>query len=168
MASFTQLQRSNDPTWLITNSYDALGRLVTEGQPFGSTSYLYDAAGDRTRITWGDGFYAGYAYDTIGNVTSINENGAISGVGVLASYSYDNLGRRTAVAYGNGTGRAYAYDPVGRLAGLQLTFPNAASNEVIPPHSATCPRWPNFHRAIHRKQYKCRTWACERRAQAYP
>ena len=126
----TQISRSADGQTL-NYSYDALGRMTTEGQPFGTLTYQYDAAGDRTRITWGDGFYAGYAYDMTGGVTSIAANGATSGVGVLASYTYDSLGRRTGVAYGNGTGGGYAYDAVSRLAGLQVTFPNSANNQLI-------------------------------------
>jgi RHS repeat-associated protein len=115
----------------LTYSYDALGRLINESQPFGSTAYQYDAGGDLTQITWADGFYASYSYDMSGGVTSVTANGATSGVGVLASYSYDSLGRRSAVSYGNGTGQSYAYDAVGRLAGLQLSFPNATNNNLI-------------------------------------
>ncbi len=112
-------------------TYDALGRLINESQAYGSLSYQYDAAGDRTKMTWGDGFYATYAYDTVGGVTSISANGATSGVGVLASYTYDSLGRRTVVAYGNGTSQTIAYDAISRLAGLQLAFPNTANNDLI-------------------------------------
>lgn len=126
----TQITRSGDGSTL-TYGYDALGRLTSEGQPFGSLTYAYDAAGDRTQIIWPDSFYVNYNYDMVGDVTSIQENGATSGVGVLATYSYDNLGRRTAVAYGNGTGRSYAYDAVGRVSGLALTFPNGAYNQLI-------------------------------------
>lgn len=128
--ALTQIARAHDGQTL-TDQYDALGRLTSEGQPFGTVTYQYDAAGDRTRITWSDGFFASYNYDNIGSVTSIAANGAISGVGVLASYSYDNLGRRSAVVYGNGTGRTYAYDGVSRLVGLQLSFPTSANNQLI-------------------------------------
>jgi RHS repeat-associated protein len=119
----TNLARPTDGTsW----TYDALGRVLSEANPEGNLTYQYDAGGDRTRITWADGFYAKYTYDTVGLVTSITENGATTGVGVLASYSYDNLGRRSGVIYGNGTGSAYGYDPVSRFSSLALTFPNAA------------------------------------------
>lgn len=130
IGALTQVARPTDGNTL-SFAYDALGRLISEGQPFGSVSYQYDAASSRTQITWGDGFYAGYAYDMIGGVTSISANGATSGVGVLASYTYDGLGRRSTVAYGNGTGKAYAYDAIGRLAGLNMTFPSATNNELI-------------------------------------
>lgn len=99
-------------------SYDALGRLTSETQPFGSISYQYDLAGRRTRMSWWDGIYIDYDYLTTGEVAKIRENGATSGVGVLASYSYDQLGRRSGIARGNGTGTSYTYDSISRLASL--------------------------------------------------
>jgi hypothetical protein len=45
----------------------------------------------------------------------IRENGATTGIGVLATYTYDNLARRTAVTNGNGTTSSYGFDPVSRL-----------------------------------------------------
>jgi RHS repeat-associated protein len=99
-------------------AYDALGRLLSEAQPFGSSAYQYDLAGRRTRLTWQDGFYVTYDYDVTGNVTAIRENGATSGIGVLAIYAYDDLGRRTGITRGNGAITAYTFDPVSRLTSL--------------------------------------------------
>ena len=49
----------------------------------------------------------------------MRENGATSGVGVLATYAYDDLGRRTSLTRGNGTVTSYyGYDAVSRLASL--------------------------------------------------
>jgi RHS repeat-associated protein len=59
-----------------------------------------------------------YDYLVTGEMTKVRENGATSGVGVLAAYAYDNLGRRTSVTFGNGVVQAYTYDPVSRLASL--------------------------------------------------
>lgn len=115
----------------LTNAYDALGRLTSEGQPFGSTTYQYDAAGRPTRLNWADGFYADYDYDNTGRVTAIRENGATSGVGVLAQYSYDSRGRRSSVTYGNGATRTYAWDAVSRLTGLQVNLAGTASDLTI-------------------------------------
>lgn len=115
----------------LTNSWDALGRLTTEGQPFGSMSYQYDAASRRTRITWPDSFFVTYDYDTAGNNTAIRQMGAPSGSEVLATYSYDNLGRRTGVAYGNGTSRIYAYGAANRLTGLKIDLAGTANDLVI-------------------------------------
>ena len=130
LGAVTQLQRPADGVTL-TSTYDALGRATSAGQPTGALSYQYDIAGRRTRLTWADGLYAQYDYDTIGNVTAIRENGAASGIGVLASYTYDNLGRRTAVAYGNGTGRSYGWDAVSRLAGIGIDLAGTASDQTI-------------------------------------
>ena len=48
-------------------------------------------------------------------MTAIRENGAASGVGVLATFGYDDLGRRVSLARGNGTVTTYAFNPVSRL-----------------------------------------------------
>ena len=88
------------------------------GLPFGSMSYQYDLAGNRTAQVWNDGFYVTYDHLVTGEMTAIRENGAASGVGVLATYSYDDLGRRTGIARGNGTTTSYGYDTVSRLSSL--------------------------------------------------
>ena len=76
-------------------------------------SYQYDPAGNRTRLTFPDtganALYISYVYDVLNRVTSIGENGAISGVGLLASYGYDSLGRRQTVTRAGGTGAATSY-----------------------------------------------------------
>jgi len=97
-----------------TFGYDALGRMLYEGQAFGSVAYQYDAGGRRTRMTWNDGFFVSYDYLATGEVNAIRENGA----GLLASYSYDGLGRRAALNRGNGTVTRYGYDAVSRLTSL--------------------------------------------------
>ncbi|MEQ1709489.1 MAG: RHS repeat-associated core domain-containing protein [Terricaulis sp.] len=102
----------------LSFAYDQLSRNTSQTSPQGSVSYLYDAASRRTRMTWPDGFYVAYDYDLAGAVTAMRENGAASGVGVLAIFAYDNLGRRTSLARGNGVATAYAYDPASRLATL--------------------------------------------------
>jgi RHS repeat-associated protein len=117
-------------------SYDALGRLTSQTNSWyyrgENLSFQYDAAGRQTRKTWSeDGLYIAYHYDVTGNVTAVRENGATSGVGVLATYSYDNLGRRTGVTYGNGTGRSYEYDAVSRLQGLQIDLVGTGQDLVI-------------------------------------
>lgn len=126
----TAIQRPADGV-AVVNTYDALGRRTYEGQAYGSAAYQYDAVGNLSRLTWGDGFYVNYDYDSAGRITAIRENGATSGIGVLALYNYDNLGRRSGVAYGNGTSRSYAYDPVGRLAGLKIDLAGTTNDLII-------------------------------------
>ena len=114
----------------VTNVFDGLGRITSHASPQGTISYLYDSASRRTRTTWADAFYVSYDYDTLGRVTTIRENGAASGVGVLANYSYDSLGRRTGVTYGNGTSQTYAYDPLSRLEGLKTDLASTTADQL--------------------------------------
>lgn len=95
---------------VITYGYDALGRVISEGQPFGSASSQYDAAGRRTRLTWNDGFYVTYEYFATGEMSVIRENGAGSGPGVLATFGYDDLGQRVTLTRGSGTVTTGLYD----------------------------------------------------------
>ncbi len=109
----TQISQSGHT---LAFTYDALGRNLTQVTSQGTVSYQYDAASRRTRMTWPDGLYVQYEYDTVGGLTRIRENGATSGVGVLASYTYDNLGRMTQIARGNGVTTSFGYDAASRLA----------------------------------------------------
>lgn len=98
--------------------YDALGRNTSQGGPLGTTSYQYDAAGNRTRMTWPDAFYVDYDYLANGALSHIRENGATSGIGVLATYAYDDFGRRTSLTYGNGVVTTYTIDNLSRLSAI--------------------------------------------------
>jgi RHS repeat-associated protein len=100
-------------------TYDALGRKLTEVGPRGTVTSEWDLAGRRTKLTYpGTGLYVNYDYLVTGEVQKIRENGATTGVGVLATYAYDNLGNRTSRTFGNGGVQGYNYDPVSRLASL--------------------------------------------------
>lgn len=101
-----------------TFAWDALSRLISQTGPLGTFSFQYDAVSRRTRITWPDTYYAQYDWSLYDEVTAVRENGASSGIGVLATYAYDNLGRRSTVTRGNGAGTTYGYDPVSRLTSI--------------------------------------------------
>jgi RHS repeat-associated protein len=83
------------------------------------------------------------AYDALNRMTTVGENGATSGIGLLASYAYDPLSRRTGVARGNGTSSSYGYDAASRLtslaqamasggtaANVTLSFGYTAANQI--------------------------------------
>ncbi|MEM7619593.1 MAG: hypothetical protein AAF228_03880 [Pseudomonadota bacterium] len=93
---YNQVRFVESRTSLTINDYDVLGRLETTSTTgAGTVGYQYDAAGRRTRMDYpGTGLYVTYAYDDGGQLEEIRENGATSGVGVLAHYDYDQLGRR--------------------------------------------------------------------------
>ncbi len=100
-------------------TWDALGRRLTETGPQGTAASEYDLANRRTKLTYpGSGLYVNSDYLVTGEVTTIRENGATSGVGVLASNGYDNVGNRTSVTFGNGASQAFTPDDVSRLASL--------------------------------------------------
>jgi RHS repeat-associated protein len=91
-------------------------------------SYEYDLAGRRTKLTWPDGFFVNYDHLTTGEVTKIRENGATTGVGVLATYAYDNLGNRASVTFGSGASQAFGHDAVSRLSSLTINLTGTAND----------------------------------------
>jgi RHS repeat-associated protein len=110
-------------------TWDALGRQLTQTSPQGTVISVWDAAGRRTQLTYpGSGPYLNYDYLVTGEVTKVRENGASSGIGVLAAYGYDDLGNRTEVTSGNGAGQAYGYDAVSRLTSLTVDLSGTASD----------------------------------------
>ena len=112
----------------LTLAFDALNRMTSAAGPLGTVSYQYDAAGRRTRMTWPDSVYVTYDWDPASQLTAIRENGASSGVGVLATYAYDDLGRRTSLTRGNGTVTTYAFDNISELTSLAHDLASTASD----------------------------------------
>ena len=106
------------PGYTMTFTYDALGRQTRDTQGWGWINRTFDMAGRLTQVNWWDGFYVNYDRLTTGEISKVRENGATSGVGVLATYAYDSLGNRTSLTRGNGVVTAYGVDPVSRLTSL--------------------------------------------------
>ncbi|HEY0314339.1 MAG TPA: RHS repeat-associated core domain-containing protein [Allosphingosinicella sp.] len=102
----------------LSFTYDALSRNLTQVGPQGTASSAWDLAGRRTRITHPDGFYVDQDYLVTGELAHIRENGAASGVGVLATYAYDDLGRRSSITRGDASTTGYTYDNASRLTQL--------------------------------------------------
>tara|TARA_B100000508_G_scaffold60333_1_gene47217 strand:- start:251843 stop:256078 length:4236 start_codon:yes stop_codon:yes gene_type:complete len=115
----------------VTNAYDALGRRTAQTGANGTVSYQYNNLGQRTRMTWADGFYVTYDYNTLGAPTAIRENGAGSGVGVLAQFSYDDYGRRTSITRGNGVTTSYAFDAASRLDSLSQNLAGTSNDRTV-------------------------------------
>lgn len=98
--------------------FDALGRQLSETGPLGTMASTWDLAGRRTRITYPGGLFVDQDYLVTGEMIAIRENGATSGIGILATFGYDDLGRRVSLTRGNGTVTSYGYDTSSRLASL--------------------------------------------------
>jgi RHS repeat-associated protein len=113
----------------LSFSYDALSRNLTQVGPQGTATSEWDLAGKRTKLTYpGSGLYVNYDYLLTNNMTKIRENGAISGVQVLATYAYDDLGRRTSLTFGNGAVQVYGFDLVSRLNSLTNNLSGTAND----------------------------------------
>ncbi|KTE38041.1 hypothetical protein ATE62_11875 [Sphingopyxis sp. HIX] len=117
---------------VVSFGHDALGRLTSETQHLGTTSYSYDAAGRRLTMGYPGGTLSlNYDYDVVGNVLAIRENGATSGVGLLATYAFDALGRRSSVTFGNGSVQSFTYDAASRLATLTNNLGGSATTHDL-------------------------------------
>jgi RHS repeat-associated protein len=118
----------------ITNSYDALGRLVISATNMDGTSRAFtstwDSASNRTALTGDSGYWAGFAYDMLGRMSAYKEGGSIP----VVSFGYDPAGRRSSLSTGwSGTtsGVAYGYDPLGRLTGLTHDLAGSGSDQAL-------------------------------------
>lgn len=116
---------SGDSTTLYKTAtsytYDGLGRMTLETKSLNdighSTTSEYDAAGNRTKLSWsGAPFYVTYKYDIANRMTDVNEGDTTN----LVHFVYDVMGRRQTLTRANGTSTEYHYDAVSRLDTLTL------------------------------------------------
>ena len=119
--NFSRLTVSSSGGVTVANVYDALSRQVSqisaEAPPSTFSTAVnstYNAAGQRTSLTWPDAFWVSYEYDDYGALAGVKEYGST----VLASHFYDDWGRRTATFRGSGAVTAYSYDGISRLTSL--------------------------------------------------
>ncbi|MDQ3520086.1 MAG: polymorphic toxin-type HINT domain-containing protein [Gemmatimonadota bacterium] len=116
----------------LSFTYDALSRNLTQAGPQGTVTAEWDLAGRRTKLTYpGSGLFVNYDYLVTDDVTKIRENGATSGIGVLATFGYDDLGRRTSLTFGNGASQSYTFDAVSRLASLTANLSGTTNDLTI-------------------------------------
>lgn len=112
--------------------HNALGHLTSQTGPLGTIGYTYDAAGQRLTMSYPGGTLTiNYDYDVAGNVLKVRENGATSGVGVLATYAFDNVGRQSSVTFGNGSVQSFTYDAASRLSTLTNNLNGGATTHDL-------------------------------------
>lgn len=101
----------------VTNGYDGFGRVASTTTAMGGASrtlsFLYDADGNRTRVTHPDGTYFEYHYDGLDRPIDVRENGGTT----VVTMGWDAQGRRSGEGRG-AVASTYSYDPVSRLSGL--------------------------------------------------
>ena len=115
---------ANHANYALDFRWDNAGRLTDTVAGGKTGNYQYDAAGNRTRLTWPDGFYVTTDYDALNRPTTLKEQGSVT----LAGYAYDDLFRRSTVTLGNGTTSTATYDNQSALSGLSHTFVGGSGN----------------------------------------
>lgn len=112
----------------VVYGYDTAKRLRTETS-FGRTlTFGYDAAGNRTRLTYPDSNFIEHDFDAVNRMWRVRENGVSSGAGVLSTITWDSLSRRDLSTRGNGTGTDYSYDVASRLNALSQDLAGTAKD----------------------------------------
>ncbi len=131
-------------------SYDAMARPVTVTQAFGTseqktTSFLYNAYGQKEKDIRADGSFIAYTYDTKGRISS--QTSSDSTINYVYCYdandrilsvtnrntsqatirSYDSDGHLHAETFENGLTMQYAYDGMGRV--TAITYPDSSTAE---------------------------------------
>jgi RHS repeat-associated protein len=105
----------------IANSYDSFGRMTSSTQTLDGVtrtlSYLRDASGNRSELTWMDGSKTSYLYDGFNRMTGLYEGAGTPGTAMLA-YGYNSRGLRDNQLAKSGALTNFTYDPIGRLAGF--------------------------------------------------
>jgi RHS repeat-associated protein len=115
----------------IAYGYDSAKRMTSETQFGRAMAFQYDLASNRTVVTWPDGNYINHDFDAMNREWQIRENGATSGVGVLAIYQLDPLSRKQTLTRSNGTVTNYGYDPASRLNSLTQNMTGSAQDQTI-------------------------------------
>lgn len=116
----SRLTQVSDPTGTYSFTFDNMGRLANTttqyafltGRNF-TTSYVYDAASNRTGFTDPESGSSTYAYDTLNRLQTLTPPSAISSGNF--GFGYDALSRRTTLTRPNSVNTAYSYDNLSRL-----------------------------------------------------
>ena len=122
------MTKKTDPKGIVlTNTYDACGRLLSETRKLGdkteSKTYTYDANGFMyaasdnsvvSIINFENGNYKANAYDL---VTSFETS--VAGKRLNTSYKYDDALNLIELSYPNGSKAGYSYNALGQLTGIK-------------------------------------------------
>jgi RHS repeat-associated protein len=111
----------------VAYGYDNASRLLTETTSGRLLSFQYDAAGNRTRITWPDSVYVTYVYDALNHLTQATDSASNS----LVTPGYDGLGRRISMARGSGASTGYSFDNADRLTSLTQDLAGTSSDLTL-------------------------------------
>jgi RHS repeat-associated protein len=113
----------------LVYTYDARNRLTSVTQTVAggtprTTTYTYDAVGNRASMTGGDGTTTQYTYDRRNRLTQLVQRSAAAAVLFAASYTVDATGLRTGAQESDAGGvvrtLSWTYDALKRLTGESI------------------------------------------------
>lgn len=112
-----------DPSGATTYHYDSLGRVAAEQRTISGvvydTSYAYDNVGNLTSITYPSGRLVTYAHDVLGRVTSVSATQGQTTI-LASGFVYDNVGNLSSVSLGNGLMSSWTYNAANRMATMAV------------------------------------------------
>jgi len=117
------LHTATDASGTTTMDYDAADRLTKVTYPDGKfLQYGYDTNGRRAQTVDHNGFTVNYTYDVVGRLAFVRDGNAA----LIAAYGYDSAGRLSIKNLGNGTYTTYAYDTTGTVKSIVNRAPHPA------------------------------------------
>lgn len=117
-----------DATGVTTYVYDGINRLTQVIDARGKVlKFAYDAAGNRTAITYPNNKVVGYGYDAADRLVSVSD-----WLGRTHRYTLNAAGQVMQLELGNGTRETRSYDAASRLTSLVNSGPGGA---VISSHT---------------------------------
>lgn len=116
----------------ITNVYDGFGELASTTSDVGGTartlSYLYDADGNRTRITHPDAQAFTYAYDGLDRLAAIYQGTGTTTPLDTFTYGANSLVATRSEGPAATSSVGYTWDDIGRLTGQSDAFSGGSGN----------------------------------------
>ncbi len=117
----------------VTQVYDGFGRITASTTSMGGVSrtlsYLYDADGNRTRVTQPDSAYFAMDYDGLDRMRAAQWWGSNSGTVPFMGITYDFQGRRSGIGRASSSS-GYGYDAASRLSSLSQNFAGGVGNLI--------------------------------------
>ncbi len=110
----------------VDYTYDALQRKTAETSYGRTVSSQYDAAGNRTRLTYPDSNYIDYTYDVLNRMKNVTQQGGAN----LAIYSYDDLGQETRIDRWNSVVTSASYGTASLDWSLTTSNTSAGTGDV--------------------------------------
>jgi YD repeat-containing protein len=121
-----ELVEMTDWNGTTTFALDILGRISNVNDHNNkTTSYTYDAVGNKTSMLYPDGTAVDYTNDLLGQLTRLTDSDNESTV-----YAYDAAGRLISTSYPNGWNEDHIYDTAGQLITTRSQSPYAQQPRV--------------------------------------